>query len=363
MKKVSGILALFMFLAGLAGCQESTAEVPELLEPVGVKTDSAVVQYGDVYDISVYGGEIAPYLEELCFEVDGRLGEVLVSVGDTVEAGQLLVTLDSEDLLEKIEALEEDVAYAAKANAAADRKAEIKVEIAKLELKGLEEEIEVEPKTIKTKKLEIEQLEAARIQDRELRQLSYDKQIKELSELREDLESMDIYAPFAGTVVYITQEKSDTSISSDTIVVTIADENQLFIVSEYIPDYTMQGADRIYAKVLDQEYAVTHVPMEMEEYLERMLASKEMYTRFSVENTDGTLSSGQYAAITVIDNFKDNVLVIPINALFRDAMGHYVYKLIDGERVRQDISVGTTTGIEAVVTEGLQEGDVVYVKE
>ena len=94
MKKTSVILALVLALGCFAGCQSENSAAPELLEPVGVRMDTAEVQYGDIYTIKVFGGSVVPYVEDLDFQVDGYLGEVLVNIGDTVEAGQPLVRLD-----------------------------------------------------------------------------------------------------------------------------------------------------------------------------------------------------------------------------------------------------------------------------
>ena len=363
MKKTSVILALVLTLGCLTGCHSSSMTAPELLEPVGVRMDTAEVQYGDIYTARVYGGEVIPYVEDLCFENDGVLGEVLVRIGDMVEEGQPLIRLDYEDLQEELDTLTAQLAYDEQIAAWNDRKAEIKVEIARLELKGLEEDPLVENKTLKAKQLEIEQLETDRRQAYELSQIALDKQREALAALREEFVGVELTAPCAGRVVYITQEHAGTKITSFATVASIADESRLSIVSEPLSNSVLNGADQIYAEVLGNRYEITHVPMDQEEYLQRILSGDELYSEFAVDNIDGTLQSGQYAAVTVIDNYQENVLVVPSNALYRDELGRYVYRIVDGERVRQDVTVGIVTDIEAEILEGLKEGDVIYVKE
>ena len=53
----------------------------------------------------------------------------------------------------------------------------------------------------------------------------------------------------------------------------------------------------------------------------------------------------------------------PINALYRDSSGSYVYLNEDGERKRVAVTVGIQTDTVAEIKEGLQEGDEIYVKE
>jgi len=65
----------------------------------------------------------------------------------------------------------------------------------------------------------------------------------------------------------------------------------------------------------------------------------------------------------IINGYKDNVLTIPVNALYQDAGGRYVYKMSDGKRIRCDVSVGSVNSTKVEITEGLEEGDLVYVKE
>ena len=87
MKKFFAACFAVLLLCGATGCQnEATVSAPELLEPVGVKLDTAVVQRSDVYDASMVAGAVVPYVEEIQFTIDGKFGEFHVAVGDVVEA-------------------------------------------------------------------------------------------------------------------------------------------------------------------------------------------------------------------------------------------------------------------------------------
>ena len=61
-------MLILLLLTGLAGCrEESAADIPELLEPVGVQADLAEVRVDTVYKAEVYSGEVVPHVEELQF--------------------------------------------------------------------------------------------------------------------------------------------------------------------------------------------------------------------------------------------------------------------------------------------------------
>ena len=69
------------------------------------------------------------------------------------------------------------------------------------------------------------------------------------------------------------------------------------------------------------------------------------------------------SSATVLINIKefDDVLAVPSMALRQDDSGTYVYKLVDGNRVKTAIKTGTTFGMQTQVTSGLAEGDVVEI--
>ena len=193
--------------------------------------------------------------------------------------------------------------------------------------------------------------------------MALDNQKSDLAALNEKFVGVEITAPFSGKVVYITQTAVGDKITSFSTVASIADDSRPSIVSEYLSDSVINSADQLYAQVLGNRYEITHVPMDREEYLQHILSGTDLYSEFSIENADGFIESGLYAAVTVIDNYQENVLVIPSNSLYRDEKGRYVYRVIDGERVRQDVTVGIVTDIEVEILEGLEEGDVIYVRE
>jgi len=102
--------------------------------------------------------------------------------------------------------------------------------------------------------------------------------------------------------------------------------------------------------------------MDEQEYLSKVLAGEVMNTYFMLEDT-ATVKAGQHVVLKLLDDYKQDVLVVPVNAIYRDERGDYVYRVADGQRTRQDVTVGITTDLEAEILEGLEEGAIVYVQE
>ena len=75
---------------------------------------------------------------------------------------------------------------------------------------------------------------------------------------------------------------------------------------------------------------------------------------------DSRLFEGMSGSAVILADSVENVLLIPIDAIYEDSTGVYVYVLSeDGESTeRVDIATGLSDGTYAEVTSGLQEGDV-----
>jgi len=86
-------------------------------------------------------------------------------------------------------------------------------------------------------------------------------------------------------------------------------------------------------------------------------------SEFSVVGMDENVTAGMYAAVCAELDYVADALLIPGNALYSDATGDYVYLMEEGVRVRRDVKTGVETKWLVQILEGIEEGDVVYVKE
>ncbi|MBR2949935.1 MAG: biotin/lipoyl-binding protein [Lachnospiraceae bacterium] len=360
-KKIS--LLLLLGLCVCSACQKQAyKEIPELLEPAAVEMDTARVEYSDMYRVLAYDGEVVPYVEEVAFLTEGVLDEILVTVGDRVKKDQVLAVLDSEALKEQIQDLKEQIADETALGEFADQKALLDIEIAKLELEAMDGGPD-KKKAYHAKEVSIERMQADLEQTKQLRELELEKKNELLAMYQEKLAENAIYAPFDGTVVYVRQMNSKDAVTSYVPIVCLADETNLRIQTDYISQTNFAGADRLLARIGDKDYTIQHIPMDESEYISDKLAGAKIRTDFCVEQPDEAVVSGAYAAVMLYYSSLEDVLTIPVNALYQDGTGRYVYLIEEGKRVRRTVKAGMMNEVKVQILEGLEEGDVVYVKE
>jgi RND family efflux transporter MFP subunit len=362
MKKIVVYILASLLLLGLVGCADEGISAPDLLEPVGVKSDTAVAERGEIYEATVYKGEVVPHVEALSFAVDGQLGEVSVRLGDTVQKGQVLVALDNEKLKEQIENLEAEIAHIQKTAGFSDHLAELDIAIAEEQLKSLRLN-GADANACREKELEIQQLKLDLKQSQELRDLETTYKKEKLETLKKQLGNAVITAPVSGQIVYLTPAEAGTTIKAYTTVICIADTQQLRVSTEYIPAKTIEASTRIYARILDADIPLKYVPMDSAEYASGVLAGEQIKSEFIMETDDDRIQSGQFAAVMLISSYKSDALTIPANAVYRDEKGWYVYKKEGTDHIRCNITVGIMNDAKVEIIDGLQEGDAVYVKE
>ena len=113
MKKSYIAIILLGALTGLTGCGKQQAAMQtqiELLEPANAIVATEAVTYRNLYDAEIFHANVFPYIEEYAFENSGDVEKFAALPGESVEAGDVLVYSNTEDIDEDIEKLEEKIA-------------------------------------------------------------------------------------------------------------------------------------------------------------------------------------------------------------------------------------------------------------
>ncbi len=349
------LLTLAAILAILAtGCQQNRADAPALLTPVGAKMDTAVCELGDMVDMKVYEGAVAPRSTALYFTADSRIGAIPVGIGERVQAGDPLVQIDVSAINGALSALDAEEAQISETAAYEKQLYDIDMEIGTLSLSQLTDEA---AKYDKQTDIDLRELEYQNAVVARTERLDAIRAARAAYEAQ--LEDIWLTAPTSGRVVALTCAVGQTVGAYDTVCVVTSDTS-LVLQSDYISPSAFSGAADFYALIDGTRHAITPEPVDEDEYARAALKGIKYLTTYEIEDTEG-LTAGETAAVVLVTRHKEGVLKVPINALYDEDGEFYVYVVENEAKLRRDVQVGLETSTEAEILSGLTEGEVVYV--
>lgn len=342
------------------GC---ATEIPELLEPVGVVTDTAKAFIGEISSVNAYEASVTPELEGAAFSVSGVVEKLHVTVGQSVRKGDVLITLDQENQSEKQEDLKRRIEQKQVDGEYRDMLSELDRRILELELEMMMVNTPEDTQAIAQKQMDIEQFDLDAELERELRKLEMTRLREELAAIEEQMVQNVLTAPIDGKVVYIADLATGSYVNAFASLIFIADDSRMYIETEYIGENTLKAAERIWAYVNDDIYELEYIPVEQKELFSKASSGETITTAFNILNPDDQIGMGDYAVVCLESGRMENALLIPRNALYIESSGNYVYLMNDGLRERREIELGRMTQHLVEIKSGLEEGDVVYVQE
>ena len=294
-------------------------------------------------------GTIAPVdYVDVAPKKTGRITSVLVKENDTVKKGQLVATLDSEELETKREKAEIDV-----------RDKESKYErIRYLYSIGAKSE---------------EELETARF--------NYDTAKTTLASAQADINDTLIYASMDGVVVGMPQTvgaMATQGTNNPTVIMRIADLSKKEILAKI--DESDIGGIRVgqkaeftvdaykdtmfYARVKKISQTDTANLWNIKGSSSSSSSSNAViyyYVTLEVDDPENLLFPAMTARVTVLKEVRENALALPIAAVKADGEGSYVMiKNANGRAERRNIKLGLNDDDYVEVVEGLSEGDEIF---
>lgn len=269
---------------------------------------TATVTRTTIENLVDIAGDISPAIEvDVKPEVSAKIKKIHVKVGQDVKAGMLILELDDNDLLTE------------------KGSAEIEISSSKADMDQAARDFD-RNKRLHTKGLVSDQI----LQDSETALLqsknSYSRAEKRVQTVLDRIEKTKVYAPIDGTVLSLPVVEGQVvsgaaNVSSGTLLMTLADLTKLLIVTHVNqvdiariePDMEMRfrvdslGEKWMKGKVY-QIYPIATVKNNVKGF------KTEMY----IEELDPRLRPGMTANVEVPTGKVENVLAVPLSAVFRE---------------------------------------------
>ena len=324
----SGAVLLCATLLG--GCfllpQEEGVLAPPLLKTPDIKYRTEVAREGVIEDkVTVGGVFIYPSQHSLKFRFRaGPLRGIYVRYGDEVTPGQLVAELDTDRL--QLDVRRQEIMV---------RKAELAAEHARAR--------DADRFTIENAELDVE---LARLR---------------LQQLQEELAKSQLRAPVAGEVVYIAPLSEGESVEAFRTVIQIADPTEILLSyrgpkrSEFA-----LGAD-VSVDVRGEKYrgevvmTPLNVPRDAPDEMRELILMR-------VQELPPEVEKGDTATVVLIRTRRDGVIVLKRNLVQTYLGRRFVYVLVDGLREERNVEVGIQTPTQVEVATGLEVGEEVVVR-
>lgn len=346
---VIAILGVMIMTLAIAGCGTKTVSVSEV-----TYKDMPLQIHNDANVTALNKATITPTLT----------GQVVyaVKVGDQVQQGQTVATVDTSALQQQIASLQGQLAQAQSQSYAS---AVTTTTAASIDSAQLEQAQRMREAGIITQKEYDRILERSQPQTTTvttgggggINTAAIEAQIAQVSA---QMAASTIVAPIAGTVTSIYNEDRQMAIADRPFM--MIQQSTPMVASLSIPrDAAMKlgtseakNGMKVLLKVGDQELPgeLTYVDITQPENVPSVLV------KATFNNEKGLIKAGEFYTLIIESNVKAKMLTVPTKAVRENQDGKYVYVLTENNTVDvRVVEVGITEGDDVAIISGLNEGD------
>ena len=346
---VIAILGVMIMTLAIAGCGTKTVSVSEV-----TYKDMPLQIHNDANVTALNKATITPTLT----------GQVVyaVKVGDQVQQGQTVATVDTSALQQQLASLQGQLAQAQSQSYAS---AVTTTTAASIDSAQLEQAQRMREAGIITQKEYDRILERSQPQTTTvttgggggINTAAIEAQIAQVSA---QMAASTIVAPIAGTVTSIYNEDRQMAIADRPFM--MIQQSTPMVASLSIPrDAAMKlgtseakNGMKVLLKVGDQELPgeLTYVDITQPENVPSVLV------KATFNNEKGLIKAGEFYTLIIESNVKAKMLTVPIKAVRENQDGKYVYVLTENNTVDVHVvEVGITEGDDVAIISGLNEGD------
>jgi len=346
---VIAILGVMIMTLAIAGCGTKTVSVAEV-----TYKDMPLQIHNDANVTALNKATITPTLT----------GQVVyaVKVGDQVQQGQTVATVDTSALQQQLASLQGQLAQAQSQSYAT---AVTTTTAASIDSTQLEQAQRMREAGIITQKEYDRILERSQPQTTTvttgggggINTAAIEAQIAQVSA---QMAASTIVAPIAGTVTSIYNEDRQMAIADRPFM--MIQQSTPMVASLSIPrDAAMKlgtpeakNGMKVLLKVGDQELPgeLTYVDITQPENVPSVLV------KATFNNEKGLIKAGEFYTLVIESNVKAKMLTVPTKVVRENQDGKYVYVLTENNTVDvRVVEVGITEGDDVAIISGLNEGD------
>lgn len=291
--------------------------------------------------------------QQVAFPMGGKLvDKVYVKVGDTVKVGDLLVALDSENMVDEMANLEYQIAK----NELQLKYVDVAEEFDKTSsyynfVYGSNNITEDDKKEFDENMDELVQNYVYQREDIS-DSLEFDR--KKLEKLKSEYEGNRVYATMAGKVYFIKSNLEGSTAKKDDVIMTIVDNDNGLFEIEDSEAAKFFSADEIVD--MNVAYGDAKGDYELRPHNIQNWGEKQEFEVVSRPETS-TLEVGVSGTIVATIDRRDNVVRIPIKALYQADDKYYTY-VLNSQNMREArfIEVGLVGNDYAEIISGIEVG-------
>ncbi len=367
------LMAGILVMSGCAGKNDIEKTIIELKESDFDRPQTVTVEKGDIQTYRTYQSSIGPKIEQLKFKYEGCFDNFTVDIGEEVKEGQILASADTKALRDSIQNKKKEIENLKSEYEFNVKEINLDKQMAQLELDTCRKRLDTE--TLSSSDYSDICYEAGEY-DEQIKRLDLDlKQLKEtfdlennhaneqLRKLNLELEGSEIVSPYDGVVVALYDSQHGDYIDKNKYYVAVADVNTYYArcISEGIS--LIKNSIRMELWQSGKVYEAKYIPRPDSYYQEMRNSNEQQYDEFEINNENNELSFGDVGYIRYILNEHTDAIYIPINCLYTTNGEMYVYKDEGGNRIKTLVKTDLRNDLYVEITDGLKEGDVIYVQD
>lgn len=359
-KKLSLIVVILLLSIGvLVGCgsdnkdtEGNSVKKEENYTPVNVED----VKKKTLFNVSTFSGKIKADKEVMILpKIVGKVESIKGEVGDKVNKGDILFTLEKDDIQKKVK--QAKVAYeGAKANFELTKE---KIDNAQKNFQRTKELYEQGAAT----KAQYEQakiaasnnsLEAAKTQVEQAK-VTYQQAL-------DAIDNTNISSPISGVISMVNIEEGEFATNTQPSM-TIVNANKVYVEINVTEDII----NEIY-KGMEVNIDIPSVPLkDVTGKINTVSPSVNQRTqlypvKIYVDNENGKIKPGMFSKVDIKTNVREDVISVKSEAVVKDEGEDIIYIVEENRAVRRKVKTGLDTGEYIEIVEGVNEGEKVIVK-